>query len=98
MNGRFVDFLIIFSVSIVVGSIWLSIHYYWKNEEKKGKELSPLAKEWMMISKPVAFFFFAFPLIGIPIIWGFDKIGGLFGIIILIGAPGALISIIKKGK
>ena len=38
-------YLIVYAVSIVIGLIWLSIHYYWKNEEKKGRELSQLAKE-----------------------------------------------------
>ena len=102
MSDDVVGFLIIFATCIVVGLIWLSIHYYWKGEEKGGRELSPLAKQWMMTSKFAAFFFFAFPFLGIPMIlvfdWVFDKIGGLIGIIVLIGAPGALISLIKKGK
>ena len=98
MSDDVVGFLIIFAACIVVGLIWLSIHYYWKGEEKGGRELSPMAKQWMMTSKFAAFFFFAFPFLGIPMIWVFDKIGGLIGIIVLIGAPGALISLIKGGK
>jgi hypothetical protein len=90
--------LILWAFSIVVGFIWLSIHYYWKNEEKEGRELSPLAKDWMNVSKPAGYFFFIMPLILVPFIWITDIFNGITAIIILIGAPGALFSIIKKGK
>ena len=91
-------YLIVYAVSIVIGLIWLSIHYYWKNEEKKGRELSQLAKEWMMASKPFGFIFFIFPILIIPLSWLFNKIGGFFGIILLIGVPGALIGMIWKKR
>ena len=70
--------LILFGFGIVMGSIWLSIHYYWKNQEKKGKELSQLAKQWMSVSKPVGYFFFILPIIIIPIVWLLDKLLYLF--------------------
>lgn len=88
------DFLILFALCIVIGLIWFSIHYYWKNEEKKGRELSQLAREWMMVSKIAGYLFLILPIICIPVIWLCDKIGGFFGILLLIGAPGALLSMV----
>ena len=88
------SFLIIYVVSIVIGLIWFTIHYYWKNEEKKGRELSPLAKEWMTVSKVAGYLFLILPII----LWIYIKIGGLLGIIVLIGAPGAILSMMLKKK
>ena len=86
---------IAYVAGIVIGLIWLSIHYYWKNEEKKGRELSEKAKEWMVFSKFAAVLFFIFPVIAIPALWLFDSISVfLFSILIII----ALLSFVWKGK
>lgn len=97
MSESIVSIIIYFVVCIVFGLIFLSIHYYWKKEKGKGRELSPLAKQWMISSKPAAYLLFFLPIIIFPILWLTDKVGGFVGFLIIVGIPGALISIIKKG-
>lgn len=95
MTDLIVPFLILVAAGIVIGLIWLSIHYYWKREEKNGRELTPLAKQWMMVSKPAGYFFFALPFIMVPIVWVGSEIGFLT-IVVMFGMPGAILSMIKR--
>ena len=97
MSEYIVPIIIVCVFCIVVGLIFLSIHYYWKKEKGRGRELSTSAKEWMIISKPAACLFFVLPIIMFPMFWLTDKVGGFVGFLIIVGIPGALLSIIKKG-
>ena len=94
---KYMPFLYIALVLIAIGFVFLSIHYYWKNEEKEGRVLTPKAQQKMEDYKFIAKIFFISPVIVIPFLMLMKAVGGLMGIIILIGLPGALVSFIKKG-
>ena len=90
-------YLIICALCVVVSLIWFAIHYNLKNKQEKGVKLSKLQEEWKNASKVAGYLFIVFPIIMPPIMWLFDLVGGVIGLIIIVGVPGALISVIKKG-
>lgn len=92
------DLLVLLGICVGISLIWFVIYYNLKRKETRGGDLSPKAKEWMVVSKIAGCLFLTLPLLAPPIMWLFDLVGGLIGIIILIGIPGVLLSIIKKGK
>lgn len=91
-------YLIICALCVVVSLIWFAIHYNLKSKQEKGGKLSELQTEWKNVSKVAGYLFLVLPIILPPIIWLVDLVGGLIGLLIIIGMPGALIGIIKKGK
>ena len=87
----------ILCVGLGLSLFWFGIHYYLKRKELSSNEISDKEKEWMNISKIAAYFFIILPfplLLYLYLVPDF----GFISFIILLGIPGALISILKKGK
>ena len=97
MSSCLEDYLIVCIFSVVVSLVWFAIHYSLKCKMNKVEQLSPKQNEWMNVSKYAGYLFLICPIIVTPIVWLFDWAGGVIGLLIIIGAPDALIKIMKRG-
>lgn len=96
MKDLLIITLQLYCIMIPVSLIWFFIFHYLKKKEKTKGALSPKEMEWKDVSDFARYLFLILPpilMILVPIV---DKIGGI-GTILLLGIPGAIISIIRKG-
>ena len=94
MDDIYIIFICVLWISLLCLIPWI-VHFYFKRQVRKGKQLSIKQREWMESSKSAGIFMLLIPIFLILFKPLKDKID-LFTLVLMIGIPGALLSYLKS--